>query len=390
MKIKVMLSYIMSVFAFAVAAQGVENDDMYFNSKDRAALRAAKGSELSYTADAKKPARKNSENKAEEENVNPTDSYSARTVNPEFAARSNAQSAQADNEDYFVNDYKYTTTSNFSNWNNNYNRWYNNPWYTSAYFGPNINSWNSPYYGYSDPYYSPWYDPYWNNSGWSASFSYHYGSSWNYGWGGNYNYWNRPYCGWASSWGPSYGFGYGYGWGSSWYGYPRTIVIVDRSENYAPNYGKRPSRSSYVAGSNIEPSNREATRRANSNSVREQSSGGRVATQNGAREYTTSPSRSAQTEQYYDRSWRRTQQSSTPSSSSPSYSAPQRSATYDRPSNYGNSSNSSYSAPQRSNNRDNSSFSSPSRSSSPSYNSGSSGGSRSGGSSTSGSRRGRD
>ena len=60
---------------------------------------------------------------AADEVVNPTDSYSARNVNPEFAARSNSQTAAADNQDYFVNNYKYNTSSNLNNWNNNYNNW---------------------------------------------------------------------------------------------------------------------------------------------------------------------------------------------------------------------------------------------------------------------------
>ncbi len=103
MKSKVaLLSLVSFLFAFAASAQGVENDDMYFNSKDRAKLNATKASEVSYTASIKK----NKKEIVEDEPVNPTDSYSARNVNPEFAARSNSETAQADNEDYFVNNYQ--------------------------------------------------------------------------------------------------------------------------------------------------------------------------------------------------------------------------------------------------------------------------------------------
>ena len=105
---------------------------MYFNSKDRAKLKAAKASEGFYRQASKRPRSK----QVPDEAVNPTDSYSARNVNPEFAARSNSQTAQADNQDYFVNNYQYNNASNFNNWNNNFNNWYSNPWYGANYYDP--------------------------------------------------------------------------------------------------------------------------------------------------------------------------------------------------------------------------------------------------------------
>ncbi len=41
----VLLSLVSLLFTVAALAQGIENDDMYFNSKDRAKLNAAKASE---------------------------------------------------------------------------------------------------------------------------------------------------------------------------------------------------------------------------------------------------------------------------------------------------------------------------------------------------------
>jgi hypothetical protein len=386
MKIKHLLfSLAMTLSAFAVLAQEVENDDLYFNSKDRAKLKAKKATEVSYIASSRE-SNKEDKGTREKEIINPTDSYSARNVNPEFAARSNAEVAQDDNQDYFVTDYRYQTTNDLNNFNNNFNTWNNNPWYTSAWYGPSINRWNSPYYGYYDPYNSPWYDPYWNNNGWSASFSYHWGNSWNYGWGGNYNYYNRPYCGsgWASSWGMSYGWGpsyYGYGYGYGGYGYPGTVIIVNNGEGRSPNYGKRNSRSSnggYVQnqGTSGRPSYSGSTSSGSRSNY--YNSNGRVATPtpSGA---SPAPSRPS-SDEYYNRSWRRVtqQQSTNTSSGSGTSNSSGRSSSGNSGGWYGTPpSNSGNSGVDRSNGGSRSTYTPSS--------SGSSGGSRSSGSSSSGS-----
>ncbi|HTE28990.1 MAG TPA: hypothetical protein VK666_01360, partial [Chryseolinea sp.] len=132
MKNKVVIFGLAAVLASsATFAQGVENDDMYFTSKDRARLKAQKASEqVAYQASVDK--KKHAE--AVEEAVNPTDSYSARNENPEFAARSNSQQAQSDNQDYFVSNYRYNNASNLTNWNNNFNSWYGSSWYRPNYY----------------------------------------------------------------------------------------------------------------------------------------------------------------------------------------------------------------------------------------------------------------
>ena len=109
-----------ALLAVGVAAFGqeIENDDMYFNSNDRARLN--KGTSTEVYADAKKQKVKQLE-AVEEGQINPTDSYSARNVNPEFSARSQAEVAQEENQDYFVNNYHVQKNDELNSWNNNFN-----------------------------------------------------------------------------------------------------------------------------------------------------------------------------------------------------------------------------------------------------------------------------
>jgi hypothetical protein len=294
-----MLSLITSL-AFA---QAVEHDDMYFNSRDRAKLKEQRvASQQAYAS-----ATNNRSGRSKQaENMNPTDSYSARSVNPEFAARSNARAAAEDEQNYFVQDFRYNTASNFNNWNNNFNRWYGNPWVTRGWFAPGINMWNSPFYGYNDPFFSPWYDPFWNYNGWSTGFSFHWGNSWNYGWGGAWNYWNRPYMGmgWGSAWGPSMGWGWGsawgpsWGWGSTWFGGPRNVIVVNNlaGDQGGRNvtYGKRPTRGTTMMNNPSMMNQNTRTRNVQdytTTGIRDNTSGGRV-------------SETRRQEEHYNRSWR--------------------------------------------------------------------------------------
>ncbi|MGC1242291.1 MAG: hypothetical protein WA874_11905 [Chryseosolibacter sp.] len=359
MKIKGLLLATLSLVGMSSAvAQGVEYDDMYFSAEDRAKLNQQRTTELALNTTKKSKGQDWAE---ENESANPTDSYSARNINPEYTAREHTQSAQVDEEDYFVNNYQYNRNQ-LNNWNNNFNNWYSNPWYRSNYYGPGINTWNSPYYGY-DSWNSPWYDPYWSHNGWSSSFSYHFGNSWNYGWGGSYNYWNRPYYGWHnpySAWDPYMG--------SSWYGsgywnnyrYPGTIVVVNPGERGNVVYGKRPTRGTSIV---TERSN-VRSRSDVSNSVRDNNSG-RISDQN------------TRQDAYYDR-YSRQRSTSNPSSSYDSRTNTQQ----NRSSSWNNNSwnnNSGYN-----NNRTSSpSYSSPSNS-----NTGS--GTRTNSGTSSGGRRGRD
>lgn len=292
MKIKGLLVAAFSLVGISGAfAQGIEYDDMYFNAEDRAKLKQKRAAEVAYNAPEKS---KQFDYYEEADNVNPTDSYSARNVNPEYTSRSHSQTAQEDEADYFVNNYQYNA-NRLDNWNNNYNNWYNSSWYRPNFYGPGINTWNSPYYGYSS-WNSPWYDPYWSYNGWSSSFAFHYGHRWNYGWGGNYNYWNRPYYGWDPYGGLAYGYGMGYGGygmgygGGYWnnYRYPGTIVVVNQGESSGRGvvYGKRPTRGTSI----VSDRNSVRSRSSVTNSVRDDNRSGRV-----------SSSQSQKQAQYYNR-----------------------------------------------------------------------------------------
>jgi len=329
-KAAVLMLMISFVLAFNSYGQGIENDDMYFNSKDRAKLKELKA-QTAYAS-----ASSTSKKKMLEEDVNPTDSYSARNVNPEYAARSNAQDAQAE-ENYFVPDYRYATANNFNSWNNNFNRWYRNPWYMGGWYGMGAGAWNPYYGGFYDPFYSPWNawnDPFWGYgyNGWSSSFY------WGTGWG-NYGYWNSPMM-----WGPGWGWNsmYAGGWGRGWYGYPRNVVIVNNYNDHGGRrvvYGKRPERGTLM-NNEVNNTTRMRSSQYTTNSGTNNSSG-RVSDR--------------RQEEYYNRSWR--------------YSTPN---TNDQNSSWNNSRSNSNYTQQRSNNSNNWSNPSPSynNSSRGSYNTG--------------------
>jgi hypothetical protein len=246
MKTRIVIgSLLATMMAFQVLAQGSENDDMYFNSKDREKLRAEKGTasvsvndkiDSDYNSFRKKHFDKNEEAaETVSETTNPTDSYSARTINPEYISRSNSEQASED-ENYYVEGYvpantydSYSANDNNNNWNN-YNNGYNgNYGYgspTSSYYGPSYGSCN------------PWMmNPYSGGSGLSFSLGYMFGSpGMNYGMSYGYgNSYYNPYNNYPSYYSPYY----------NGYGYP-TTYYYNGSESSQPNYGKRPSRHSAI------------------------------------------------------------------------------------------------------------------------------------------------
>ena len=241
MKTNVMIMA-MVMMGGAINAQQVEIDDMYFTAKDRAvltALHAPKVKEQSKFLEQSVP-------------LNPTDSYSARNVNPEYISRSKMDpNSQVASAPYFIPNYQpvsvnqqirnYTGNSywsNYSSWNNPYN-------VTYGFNSVNPYSWMYPYnsWGFNNYYYSPW-------SSWlTMSMGFGYGG-WNT-WGSPaWGMWNNPY-GWntmSSNWGWN---NWGWNpWGNSWainnyYGYSPTVVIVNSNENSGGVVnGKRVSRSS--------------------------------------------------------------------------------------------------------------------------------------------------
>jgi hypothetical protein len=298
MRIKhVLMSLGIALSAVTAMAQ-VEDDDMYFNAKDRERLRAAQASETVSQPAFAKASDKTYDRSEEEETVNPTDSYSSRTVNPEFEARSLAEVATDDEENYFVNNYQSNTAQNLNNFNDNYSSWNSNPWYNSNYYGSSINNWNSPYYGSNSPYSSPWANPYWGNSGWSASFSYY--------WGNNYGYWN-PYNQGYNPYNP-YAYGYGYNacgasygaWYGSGYGYnsyPGTIVVVNNGDyTNRVTYGKRSPRGGTRAPVS---GNTDRSTRNRDSVVPSENAGGNQGGRVSANSTTRAPRHAAVQEEYY-------------------------------------------------------------------------------------------
>lgn len=268
----------------AIVALGQEVDDMYFNSKDRAKLNEGK-----IRADLGIP-NNNSKKTETSQSINPTDSYSARNINPEYAAQLNSGQEPAIEDNYFIQDFQPTgINQNLSNCNCNAGSYYN-PYYGS-------NAFNNPYYGYGGGFGSPYSSFY--PSPWGSSFYGGYGSglsmSLGYGWGG----FSPGYYG---------GMGYGYGsyannfwnpynsWGGNYYGsyYPSQVIVINNSDGYGRKvaYTKRSSRSS-----NINHDVDYTRSNTNSNVV----STGRSGINNGR-------SRNA-TPEYYDRSWKRNQNS---------------------------------------------------------------------------------
>jgi hypothetical protein len=330
MKLKVLFLSMLATALIGSAVAQVENDDMYFNSSDRVKLKEARKAEQMTLASNR--ANRNSD----EEGLNPTDSYSARNVNPEFTSRSQSGTAAEDEEEYFVSNYRYNNASQFNNWNSNFNNWYGSSWYRNNYWGPSIYGWNSPYYGSAyDTWGNPWSNPYYQ-SGWSSSFSFYYGNSWNYGWGNTYN----PYCGYGyDPYGGGYSPYYGYG---SYYGspfrsrnsyYPTYVVVADNDSRGAA-YGKRASRSSQY--------NRETY---GGNRGTYSDNGGRDRANTGGRSGSTS---GRERTEYYNNSWRNNNDNSTISTSTPTRSASTPTRTFNSGNNSSNTRSSSWESQQRS------------------------------------------
>ncbi|MFN3841337.1 MAG: hypothetical protein ACK4RF_11595 [Cyclobacteriaceae bacterium] len=217
----------------AVLAWAQENDDLYFRSKDR--QKPANITTDSYVSNYDNFKRQHfPEDYAQESKINPTDSYSARQVNPEYISRANAEQASEDEQNYFIQGYNAPSTSpsgyyGNSSWNNS---WNTNNWYAPGWYGPSrFNNWYSPYYGF----YDPWMNPFWGNTpGWNYGFS-NYWAPWGSGWNIMIGYsWGNTWC--NNFWGPSW----------SYWNYPH--YYYGGSERTRINYGKRPSGNVVVAG----------------------------------------------------------------------------------------------------------------------------------------------
>ena len=104
MKVKFILGTFLGILMSFAASSQNELDDMYFNSQDRAKLNSKK-----ISADIGLAQKSNSKVSSQSQlKLNPTDSYSARNVNPEYSAQLNASQENLNTEgvEYFSSNYQ--------------------------------------------------------------------------------------------------------------------------------------------------------------------------------------------------------------------------------------------------------------------------------------------
>ena len=238
-------------------SQNVEYDDMYFNKKDREKLRE---NMMVSNKSTKVDRVTTSTSKSEQiSRFNPTDSYSARNVNPDYVDNQTSKRNPefADDEylpEEYSDGYRSAQMANANAANN---------WYTPGFYGPRHSAWNSPYFGMGGMY-NPWMTPMWGapSSMWSMNMGFGWGNSWNRNsmmWGNPWMmdpFMMNPYNAWAwDPWyNPRWGMGGMYGmnnnfwgrpgfggmWGNNWC--PTTIVVVGDSHNSHIARTRRPSR----------------------------------------------------------------------------------------------------------------------------------------------------
>ncbi len=267
MKTKVAFLTLLSMAASVCAmAQSTEElDDMYFTSKDRATLNASRKVALSYES-----AQRVTESETASV-INPTDSYSARNVNPEYVAGSKTSGSSATVASFFSPNYMPVSVNqrlvnNCGSCGNSAYTNYNSSYYPYNNYGYGMNPYNS--FGMMNPYYGYGYGNGFYQSGLSFGFGNFYGN------GFGSPFYNNYY-------GNYYGMGSFYnGWGNSFYGpyggyshYPTVVVINESRPAARPTWGE-------------------------TNAAYYQS-----------RQSSSNPNTGAQ---YYDRSWRQNVSSTTP------------------------------------------------------------------------------
>lgn len=222
------MSLLLAMGVFAVNAQ--ESDDMYFRASDRAKVAASK------------PLMELSTRQSEQRTpINPTDSYSARNVNPEYISQSANPSVESEQVTYFTSDYVPTSVNqNIYNDRANWNYYgMNNPYMMGGMYPYGVGRYN-PYWGNSI------WDPYGYNSFYGSGLNLSMGMSWGLNsWG--YSPWNSYYGMNSWAWDP-YGYNSFWGWNSGWgwnnYWRPTVIIVGGNDGSTGVVYGKRSSRSS--------------------------------------------------------------------------------------------------------------------------------------------------
>ena len=299
MKTKIAFFFLLCTVVLSTAvAQSREDDDMYFTSKDRAVMNAALQKDRQEIFASSKVRRITESETASI--INPTDSYSARNVNPEYISGAKVGSNASSTDQYFSPNYQPTAVnqnlaSNCAGCGFNA---FNNNGFNNGFYSP-FNSFGNPYYyGMAGMGMNPWrfnnfgmMDPWMMNNingFYQPGFSFGFGMRNRFGWGrgsgwnslSNYNpfgfnNWgmNSFYGGWGNGWGMNGFYGNGWNnWGNPWGG-GNTVVIVDRPR---PNSARGEEIDRYYSTNG---------NRGGGNS------GGRVATTDNS-------------QQYYNRAWR--------------------------------------------------------------------------------------
>jgi uncharacterized membrane protein YgcG len=225
MKTKVAFLIVLAMAAGScVFAQTTEEyDDMYFTSKDRATLTANRQVVLS------EGARRVTDSETASV-INPTDSYSARNVNPEYISGTNSNTIASSPIQYFSPSYQPLTVNqklstncgacgnnSYSNFNN-FNQ-FSNPYGFNNYGMMNSFGGFGSFNSFGNSFYQPGLNFSFGN-GWGSPSS----MFWSY-YGGNSFYGN----GFGNPYGNTFynPYGYGYSWYNSGYG-SHTFVAADR------------------------------------------------------------------------------------------------------------------------------------------------------------------
>ena len=314
-----LLTLILGCF-IAFVAIGQELDDMYFNSKDRAKTNAIKiKADLGLAG---------SNSKTTEANlpINPTDSYSARNINPEYASQLNTDVSPEIDDSYFPQDFQPKgVNQNLSNCNCSSGSYYN-PYYGNSAF-------NNPYYGYNNGFGSPYGSFYPSYGGYGSGLSMSLG----YGWGGfNPGYYGGMGYGYGSNFGGNFWNPYSNPWGGGYYNsyYPGQVIVINNGDGAGRKvaYTKRSSRSSNF-NNYINDTRSNSIGNVNGNSRSNVSSG---------RSRTVTP-------EYYDRSWKRNQNMSPVRGYQSSFNSGNNStrSSFNSNTNTGGRSNTGYIAPSR-------------------------------------------
>jgi hypothetical protein len=264
MKTKVaFLTFLAAATVSCAWAQSTEDDDMYFTSKDRVAFSVAQNASRQAML-ASTDARRITESEVAP-TINPTDSYSARNVNPEYISGAKVGSNSTTVAQYFSPNYQPTSVNQnlASNCNscgfNNYNG-FNNGFGSNRFGnmmygmgGMGMNPWG--YNGFGMNPYSSFYDPYgmgmMGNNFYQPGLSFGLGSGFgnSFGFGNSWGspssmFWNNYYG--MNSFGGGFGNPYSYyGSGGNYYG-SRVVIVQDtRSTQARPTWGDANSSAYY-------------------------------------------------------------------------------------------------------------------------------------------------